>query len=569
MKWFNNMKIAQKLISCFVLVALFIGGVGLIGINNMRKINSNAKSMHNNLMSVEELMQIKQNLSDIREDMLKLTYIEDKSQNEQLEKEMDQRKDSDTQIMQEFEKQQLSKEEQDLYTQFKSLLEEYRAARNGGIKLVNDNNYKDAQANFAKITEVRGKLFEVVSKLMQIKEKEADDLDTSNNTLFKTSSIIMISVILLGLLLAIVFGIIVSTIISRQLKKVLVFAEAIGQGNLSQTIDIYSKDEIGGLAKALNKAGEGLRLLILEVMNSASDISSGSEKLSATTEEISSKMEVINESVNQISKGAQDLSATFEEVSASAEEISSTTATLATKAEDANISVKKIKNRVTDIKDKATKSIDTGNDIYEKQYTNILQAIDEGKVVEEVKVMADSIGNIASQTNLLALNAAIEAARAGDHGRGFAVVADEVRKLAEQSSRTVADIQNMVYKIQSAFHNLSQSGHNVLDYMINNVKPSYVLLYDTGTHYQKDADFVNEMSMDIALATKQMAETIEQVNTAIQTVSATAQESASSSEEILASIDETTMAIEEVAKSAQSQAQLAEKLNNMVQKFKI
>lgn len=571
MKWFNNLKMVQKLISAFIMVALFIGVVGFIGIHNIKKINTNAASMHDyNLESVKNLTTVKQNFSDIRGNMLRIVYQENRNQqNASLKQDIDKLTNENNTILDKYEKTLLSDEEKPIFVQLKKDIDEYRAARELVIKYVDQNNYKDADANFSKITDARVKVYGSLDKLMAVNINQADNSYKENNATYKSSLFVATSIMALGLALAITLGLVISIVISRQIKKALVFAEALGEGDLTQSIDIDSKDEIGNLARALNQASSNVKDLISEIINSASDISATSEELSATTEEISSKMEVASESTEQISRGAQDLSATTQEVSASAEEIGASTSELANKSKDAAISANEIKKRAFEVKEKATRSIEQGNLIYDEKRLNIIKAIEEGKVVEEVKTMADSIGNIAAQTNLLALNAAIEAARAGEQGRGFAVVAEEVRKLAEQSSQAVSNIQGMVVQVQSAFNNLSQSGQDILDFMMNNVKPNYQLLMDTGVQYEKDADFVNSIAEDIASSSKQMNEVVEQVNAAIENVSATAEESASGSEEVLNSITEITAAVNEVAKSTQSQAELAQKLNNMVQKFKI
>jgi methyl-accepting chemotaxis protein len=571
LKLFGNLKTIQKLISAFILVSLFIAIVGFIGITNMRAINSNAASMHDyNLESVKRLTTIRQNIGDIRFNVLKIDAQRNlNNQNGALEKEINQLYDETNTIIMDYEKSILSDEEKPTFNQLKDNLNAYKSEFDLVIKLANENNYTDADANYTKLAPIRTKIYSDLSELIKINTNQADNAYKENNSMYKSSLYKIITIVSFTLIIAIILGILISIWISKQLNKVLSFAEAIGSGDLTQSIMIDTNEEIGNLAKALNKASQNIKNLISEIINSASDISSTSEELSATAEEVSSKMEVVNESIEQISKGVQDLSATTEEVSASTEEISANTNGLANRASEAEVSVGEIKKRALDIKIKASKNIEEGTSIYMENRTNILTAIEDAKIVEEVKVMADSIGSIADQTNLLALNAAIEAARAGEQGKGFAVVADEVRKLAEQSAEAVMNIQSMVTQVQVAVTKLSRSGQDVLKFMENNVKPNYEFLHSTGIQYEKDSEFVNNITEEISVSSRQMNEVVEQISSAIQNVSATAEESAASSEEISNSVSEITVAINDVAKSAQSQAELAQRLTDMVQKFKV
>jgi Methyl-accepting chemotaxis protein len=571
MKWYKNLKTIQKLISAFVLVSLFIILVGAIGISNMYVIKKNADTMHDyNLESVKQIANFRVNVSDIRSDLLRLTYQRSAdSKRADLEKEIDTLYNESIADIDNYEKTILSEEEKPTFSKFKEDLQKYKDHYKSLIELIKEGNYEKADTDFSSVSEIRQNIYDELNKLMEINKKQADQAYNDNAKTFQNSLYIIISIIVSNLIIAVILGVFISLLISGQIKKVMVVTDAISKGDLTKSIEIHTKDEFGILANALNQAINNIKELIYEIMNGASDISATSEELSATVEEISAKMDVVNESVEQIAKGVHDLSATAEEVSASAEEINAGTHELANKAQEGKLSVKEIKKRAYDIKDKAAHNIEAGTIVYDQNRTNILKAIDEVKVVEEVEIMADSIGGIAQQTNLLSLNASIEAARAGEMGKGFAVVAEEVKKLAEQSAQAVINIQNVVGQVKTAVGKLSKSGQDVLTYMEDNVKPSYEFLRNTGVQYESDADFVNGMTEDISNSSHKMNEVVSQINDAMQNVSATAQESAASSEEISNNVNDVTYAISNVAKSAQAQAELAQKLTDLVQKFKV
>lgn len=581
-KLFKNLKMSIKVVLVTACIAIFIAVVGFIGLRDMNKINYSTTVIHDhNLVSIENIDNLKQNYSDIRKDLVQLVYNQKpkSGENGKIISEIDeltkQNEEFFAKVKEENEgiRSVKSKEEgekdKNTLEQMDNSSKEYLDIVTKIVDFVQAGDYESAASQISETANVNTTLFQGLDELKTGSIKDSDIIYANNNSTYNKSEILIISITVLGFICSIALGLGLAIMISNALKKVVKFAGSLGEGDLTKNIDINSKDEIGDLAKALNKAKENMKLLISEIMNSSSDISATSEELSATAEEVSSKMDMVNEATEQITRGIQDLSAGMQQVNASTNEIEKTTIDLTDKANVSFKSAGKIKERAIEIKEKATKNIEQGNIVYEKSCTSMLKAIEDGKVVKEVAVMANSIGQIAEQTNLLALNAAIEAARAGEMGKGFAVVADEVRSLAEQSSEAVVSIQGMVNNIQEAFDNLSKSGKDVLEYLETEVKPSYDLLMTTGIQYEKDAEFVNNMSGDISVSAKQITEVIEQVTNAMESLSRTTVESANNSEEILNSINEITHAVSEVAKSAQSQAETSQNLTDVTNKFNV
>ena len=256
-------------------------------------------------------------------------------------------------------------------------------------------------------------------------------------------------------------------------------------------------------------------------------------------------------------------------MSASIEEVDSSINILSQKAMEGSSNANSSKERAIDVKNNSQKAIKASKDIYSEKQNRMLKVIEDGKVVNKIKVMADTIASISEETNLLALNAAIEAARAGEQGKGFAVVADEVKKLAEQSADAVKSIQKTIVEVQGAFKNSIDTGSDILNFINKDVNEQFVAYEKTGKQYFDDSDFVSTMSEEIAAMSEEVTATVGQVSEAVQNMAGAAQKTSEKAETIKESMSETTQGLEQVALTAQSQSELAQKLTEVVQRFKI
>ncbi|MCC5423537.1 methyl-accepting chemotaxis protein [Clostridium botulinum] len=563
-------KVKTQLISAFLIVAALIVIVGAIGGVALKNVARYGEKMYStNLQSVYMITDMNQNLTEIKSDMLQLIYEKDESKKVELIKNIQKNKDENTKYLAEYEKLPKTDEENKTFQAFKDQLNQYRTLREDVIKLVEANNYAQAEKQYKEIPKVRDAMFQSISKITEINLNSAESANNDINSIYTKSNIIIVILSIVGLLMAIFIGLFIARNIAKPLNKIKDLAERLANYDFSTSITVAKEDEFGQTAVALNTAQENVNGLVKIIMENSQDISASSEELSATVEELSSKVETIDTAINNIAASMQESSAASEEISASVEEVDSSANELSQKAMEGSNNSNQFKERATEVKKNSQKAVEESRKIHLEKKSNMERAVEEGRVVDSIKVMADTIASIAEQTNLLALNAAIEAARAGEQGKGFAVVAEEVRKLAEQSKDAVLSIQETIVKVQGAFKSSINTGSDILEFINTQVMEQFDAYGETGSQYYDDSDFVSKMSEEIAAMSEEVTATLGQVSGAVQNMAISAQKSNEEADIIKDSMNETTKAIEQVAETAESQAELAENLNEMVHKFKL
>ncbi|OAA92415.1 HAMP domain-containing methyl-accepting chemotaxis protein [Clostridium ljungdahlii] len=373
----------------------------------------------------------------------------------------------------------------------------------------------------------------------------------------------------IALLIIIFMAYILIQSIMKPLNTIKLFGEKLANYDFIYKFKNTRSDEFGQTEASLIKAQNNIRELINAIMENWQGISASSEELSASIEKITSKIKNVDHSTVEIDKDVQEESATLEEITASIEEVNSSMEELSSKAMDGSSNASQIKERAKEAQVNGKKILEETHAIYDEKEKNIIKSIEDGKVVNEIKTMADGIAAIASQTNLLALNAAIEAARAGEAGKGFEVVAEEVKKLAEQSAETVNSIQGTVVKVEDAFKNLSENSKELLEFVIKHIRPTLHEYKDLAKQYDEDGEFVSSMSEEIASMSEEVEATVNQVSTAVQTFAENSQLSAERTGDIKGNIDETSKSMEQMVQTSQNQEKFAQKIDKLVHNFKI
>jgi len=326
-----------------------------------------------------------------------------------------------------------------------------------------------------------------------------------------TSESLIISLSIIGLLIASLVGWIILLTIRKPLANIQHKLGDLSQGDLTVEFDQSRKDEFGLLAANLNTVTNNLRDILKQMLTNSQELSrvaSENERISLST---TKAMDQQSAQLEQTSAAATELEHSVDEVSQHSD------ATLESVEECDNLGLDAHKKM-----EQTHSSITAQSRVIQSAMNASTELAADGKKIDSI---LETINTIAEQTNLLALNAAIEAARAGDHGRGFAVVADEVRQLASRTQNSTVEIQAMVSSMQQRISSVvtsMQDSHDQAARCVDYARSSNEALQAMQTAIQS----IRQMNTQIAAASSEQTHAVQEVSKTLVTINAASTETA-------------------------------------------
>jgi methyl-accepting chemotaxis protein len=335
------------------------------------------------------------------------------------------------------------------------------------------------------------------NKLQELQQEERDhitEMAAGIQRIYASSRQLM--ALLTGLMVAfvIVCAWLISVSITRPLTQAVQLARRVAEGDLSAVIRSEHRDETGQLLNALGDMNAKLASLVSGVRTSSDSIGVASREIASGNADLSARTE--------------SQASALEQTASSMEELTSTVRQNAEHARQANV-------LVLAASDVAGRGGAVVQDVV-RRMTGILSSSHK---IEEIIGVIDAI---AFQTNILALNAAVEAARAGEQGRGFAVVATEVRNLAHRSAAAAREIKGLITE------------------SVAQVEQGSLLADRAGLTMREVVDSVQQVTLimnDIAAASREQSDGIDQINTAVLEMDNMTQQNAALVEEAAAAAD--------------------------------
>jgi methyl-accepting chemotaxis protein len=499
-RWIADRSLNTKILLIVALLALVGLGTGAFAVRQMSDLSAVATKLYaDSVVPTQQLEELAVDVGTMRATVLDHALTRSRSAMTKFEQDM---KAGDVQFDQDVAAYRANSASSELLDALEAAWATYRTVRDQQAVPASRRGDTEAAQRIrdASLTPAATNAMTALSRLAAAETAEAHTDSTDAHDRYMSARTVTLTVLIAGLLLAAAIGLLIARGIVRRVRVLSGVIDAIADGDLTRTAAMEAKDEIGAMARQLDRAGATLRETIGGITGSTHTLASSAEEMSTVNAGIAGNAEQTSRQAGQVASAAEQVSANVATVAAASEEMSASIREIATSATDAA----GIARGAVDLARSANTTV-------------AKLGVSSAEVGNIVKV----ITSIAEQTNLLALNATIEAARAGEAGKGFAVVASEVKDLAQETAKATEEISSRISAIQA----------------------------DTS---------------DAVEAIAQIAEVIERINAYSDTIASAVEEQTATTSEIGRSVAEAATGSNAIADTISGVAQAAQETNNGV-----
>ena len=371
---------------------------------------------------------------------------------------------------------------------------------------------------------------------------------------------------------ALAIGVLLSILLSRAVRrplKILADGAALySQGDLTRTILVSSRDEIGEVGAAMNRMQDHLKSLVLNIRQKSTLLAQAAGQLGANADQSADSANSVAEAISEVAAGADKQNGTIAKVMSNVTKNAEDVRCMGQQAAGAADRSKEVAHKAEDGEIAAERAVNQMDQIEETVERSAAVVAKLGTMSQEIGHIVETISDIAGQTNLLALNAAIEAARAGESGRGFSVVAEEVRKLAEQSDQAAQQIATLIGGIQAETENAVA----VMAAGTREVRTGAEVVRTAGRSFQEINELVAAVSDQVRAISESfgsLAEGNTQILQAMHDLKSIGEAASQQTQNVSAATEEQSAAMQEIASAGHELTRYAEELQQAVDQFKV
>ena len=194
-------------------------------------------------------------------------------------------------------------------------------------------------------------------------------------------------------------------------------------------------------------------------------------------------------------------------------------------------------------------------------------ALESLQALAKINQMAEQILDITSQTNLLSLNASIEAARAGEAGRGFAVVAGEIGNLANDSSRTVGEIQKICRETDESVKGIKNCFNEIIDFLEKDVSYYFSEIAGISANCNESTSELMTLIEGIGRESDSVTEFVENIRQQMETIYQASNENEKAINNIIEKNEVTNEMAERINDLVQEQQDSSRQIKDIITKF--